>query len=728
MRHPRSIQPELELKLSATHNARQPILAAVTATDFVGLRGPGPDDVDGQRLRRSAPAPGRPLTSEAARWSRPVLEAEVILTSALANLEPSGSLMLPALVQASAQLMTPPRRAARRLIASWLVGVLGGQLDSTSSLLDAEKWFTGETSVSLNLTLDATRRVHQLLSTVTADEDALEMLPYALDPLPHEYRRDLLFGKGSGASRVARKARGSFFTPSDVAEHMVALVLDQVDVHAAGFRLLDPAAGTGVFLRSAFSHLLRRGVPPPAALASLYAIDLDECCADMSAFVLLADLLAGSSECSADSLEVVWADIRGRVLAGDTLSVFTGVLSRESLFEGTRTLAAWRGGPFTAIVGNPPYARIGSPTRAAALANRFSSLVGTSSSGDIYPAFVELLCSSLALDGAGCLVVPMSVAYSSANQLRRLRTLASQTSGQWIFEFYDRTPDAMFGDDVKQRTAIVTRLVSEPSSLTTSHAMRWTSRNRCKLFSRIPRVDLGQHDFSDCVPKLGSKQQKDAYRLLREQSQLLSLDLVSTRKVPLADAANAHSAAESGATLYVAGTAYNWLSIYRDLTLPLGDEQLSSTPLHGLTFRSAWKADVAYGILVSRLSYWLWRVESDLFHVPAHWLANLPVSVDSVPNDVAHRLRRLGRSLWSEIVQHPVVSLNSGKRTVSYCPNAEASILDQIDHELISMLDLPPGFGSELASFVRGLAAAGRESQDEHGLRRAFASWRETTD
>lgn len=575
--------------------------------------------------------------------------------------------------------------------------------------------------MSASLPLDVARHTQAVLEALVSRDGAVDMLPYALDPLPHEYRRDVIRDESAGAARTARKAQGSFFTPADVAEHIVDLALSRVDVEKRGLRLLDPASGTGVFLRSAFAGLLRRGLAPSDALKSLHAIDIDESCVDMAAFVLLVDYLRVADVPRCEPALRTWSMVRNQMVAADTLLALRGAGSGGTLFESSdEPSIPWLDRPFDVIVGNPPYARLGLRAHLPELRTRYRVFEPATSSSDLYPAFVELLCSSLEPGGAGSLVVPMSVAYSTTQQLQCLRELATACGGSWAFEFFDRTPDALFGDDVKQRTAIVTRHATTTTSLTTSPVLRWTSRNRAGLFDRVPRVPLGPFDFGAGVPKLGSIDQAAAYMTLRARNVGLAGDLVSCRRVnaPLGDS--------GPATVYVGGTAYNWLNIYRTAdSVAQGVDKPTSSPILALESPSAAYSDALYALLSSRLAYWLWRVESDAFHVPSTWVRNLPLSLDTLGADAAGRLATLGRSLWKAVVEHPVASLNGGRTTLSYCPHSQPDLLDSIDGEILSALEMPTVFGSELANFVRELTTAGRDTTTEHGLRRALASWRE---
>lgn len=664
----------------------------------------------------AVPRAGRPFTTEAARWNAGVLHAEDLIRSGLAGVSPSPALGEAGACHHSGQAYEGAiNRAARRLTAAWLSAVLVGDLDPSASVLDASHWFCGSASAAAALPLDCARHAQVVLEDLVRADGAVAMLPYALDPTPHEYRRDVVNKGSAGNARSTRKASGSFFTPADVADHIVGLALARVDVRS-GLRLLDPAAGTGVFLRSAFAELLRLGLPPESALASLFGIDIDERCVDMAAFVLLVDFRRATGPSSAGIYDT-WAGIRSHFVAADALRVMTGAPRESALFGGSTPDIGWLTTPFDVIVGNPPYARLGTRPDLSELKTRFRVFTDPSTGADVYPAFVELLCG-VSPGGSGSMVVPMSVGYSTTQQLRHLRGALQEAGGAWSFEFFDRTPDSLFGDDVKQRTAIVTRKADESYSVTTSPVMRWTSRNRSELFGQIPQVPLGGQDISAGVPKVGSSEQATALRVLRRAGHKLEDDLAGCSRVtpPVED---------NGATVFVAATAYNWLSVYRTgLSITHGIEKPTASPFTALEASSSEGADVLFALLCSRITYWLWRVETDVFHVPTGWVRALPSSPAAMDERRKGDLAALGRALWSTMRDHPIESLNGGTTTVTYCPHASPDLLDQIDAEVIAQFDLSKSFASEVVSFIRDLTTAGRNSDTEHGLRRALASWR----
>ena len=150
------------------------------------------------------------------------------------------------------------------------------------------------------------------------------MLPYALDPIPHEYRRNVVHGNTNGTARTARKQRGAFYTPTDVAEHIVSAALSQARLGTYP-RVLDPALGTGVFLRATLKELLERGHKPDEAISCLYGVDIDERAVDMAAFVLLVDYVLAARSPMTELAFDLWQRIRSQLLAANSLIVLDGL-------------------------------------------------------------------------------------------------------------------------------------------------------------------------------------------------------------------------------------------------------------------------------------------------------------------------------------------------------------------------------------------------------------------
>ena len=281
--------------------------------------------------------------------------------------------------------------------------------------------------------------------------------------------------------------------------------------------------------------------------------------------------------------------------------------------------------------------------------------------------------------------------------LFRSRRQIASTSGSWILSFYDRTPDALFGDDVKQRTAILRfdARSTEESSIWTAPLQRWTSRNRHNLFVDEPRVRVEASELDRVIPKLATRSESDVYRTLRARLATLETSILEMARCP------ASTTVEDPPELFVAGTAYNWISaaLLPPALVP-GIDVTSQSPLHRLRFGSHADAELTYAVLSSRLVYWLWRVEGDGFHVPRWFLAQLPISLDAFTGDDGVELRLLGKRLWDNVSIRPVVSRNGGSMSVSFDPATDSDTLDAIDATLCRVLNLPAAFGGWLAGYM----------------------------
>ena len=133
----------------------------------------GPSPLSEAREPRSAAVAGRPFTTEASRWSRGLLQAEQTVCEALAALpEVSSMLAEPGPCHGSALRLRATERASRRLVAAWVCGVLLGDLDRGSSLLDAERWFAGTASAAVGMPVGESKRVQAILAELVGREGA----------------------------------------------------------------------------------------------------------------------------------------------------------------------------------------------------------------------------------------------------------------------------------------------------------------------------------------------------------------------------------------------------------------------------------------------------------------------------------------------------------------------------------------------------------------------------
>lgn len=604
--------------------------------------------------------------------------------------------------------------AATEEIAAWAVlgmwTVEAGVAKVRLPLLDAEGRFFGDLSRPGSLVNSfATRalnRAEEALGEIPV-EGLAELLPYVLDRHGPGTRKSVMRNPSDMESRRAKKDSGVFYTPADVADYMVALV----GVEPPG-RTIDPACGTGAFLLAMLRRLAKR-MDVSQALAKLHGVDVDPFAVQAAAFVLTSECLqaggplAGARYWRAARLNLTVRDAltlprirRELQVASESDAVarkadeFQAVLfgPGESVLKprDTAELPELREG-FDSVVANPPYARLDCPRDVAEVARDFETLsaVGPATRTNTFMPFMELMWMIAGERSRSSMIVPMSVAYGSDRRSQQLRASVRGTRGAWTFRFFDRTPDSVFGDDVKQRVAIVLRdATNGASSIQTSGIYRWSSRERPTLFRRLPAtVHLPEQDISTGIPKLGTPNEVRWYRSL--QAERGRLGHVIGRASRLGD----HR-------LAVGATAYNWLVIYRD-----APDGATMTDVQYVTVPTGEMADWLYAVLASRLTYWLWRVEGDGFHVTRSFISRLPYVWSGSGRQL--ELSRAGRALWERARSLPVESVNSGRRTISY-RIAGLPELTWVDSLTVQDVGLSVDVVGWLTSYVDSTIAAGR--------------------
>lgn len=532
--------------------------------------------------------------------------------------------------------------------------------------------------------------------SATPDQRVVSLLPYVLDPFGLTTRRGVLSGRACRLERDSRKRIGTFYTPGDVARALVREVVTRET------RLvLDPACGAGVFLRAAFTELCRE-LPPDLAISGLWGADIDSAAVDACALVLTHDWIARQPLLK-DELPVHRFDcIRGQMVAGDALEMFGG-FDQPCLFSEDPS-----GSPsllprvFDAVLVNPPFAAAGprSPHVVRAYASLSASRV-PSRVNMMWP-FWELAARAVALDGRVGIVLPLSAAYLDGDVARatRAETLAT---GRWKVRFFDRTPDALFGDDVKQRVMLAVRLEGPGGTLRTSGLERWSADQRAAVLSNRAIAEVEVPTGSGILLKIGTTVERRAVDHLRSLGGNLG-DSAAAKRLAAGSELSGDPAA-----LAVAPTAYNWIGGYRDTVVAARARRHAAGKLPELTFSSDEVADAAYGILVSNVFLWWWRATGDLFHVPLACLVSAPFPVGECGGEQLRALAAAGRACWRAALSRPVSATNRGVETLAFRPAEGCPALASLDQAVADAFSLP----AEFVRFVRDdavrLRVAGRK-------------------
>ena len=614
------------------------------------------------------------------------------------------------------------------VVSTWLVAFATRSIQKENGLRDAMSWFfTNEDSETLNSMLDCvTTECDEALAICNDASSCLLLLPYILDPHGPANRSGLRRSKTIRTVRDNKRSTGVYYTPADVATYMLNEVMRAYARGSSPPQVFDPACGSGVFLRAALDnlHSTHPQIPISSLLRRIFGTDIDPLAVQAATFVLLADSITYDSDPT--SPIDIWRTLRKNLSCVDALrldplssrvnppiptstrtnSSSDYLNSRDSDESQETRLTLSQIFPHiqetsTAIVGNPPYAKIGIRSDLNALANRFYTMArGQTASSAVFPLFIEqMIRLSQTPRSSGSMVAPLSLACNIGPQFEALRELIEHTPGTWKFAFFDREPHALFGEDVKTRNTILFWHRTEDdtsSSISSSHLRKWRSKDREKMFSSIRFTPL----FSSIVrgiPKLDGDSQSYAYEALTDGGTRFSDLYEQSVRLPLALSTHAEHN-----TLFVAGTAYNFINVFlppRAESLP-SEYSLSEHPLHCLRFHSEQHAMLGFALLSSHLAYWWWRATQDGFHVTARFLNNLPFGSIDLSKKAHFELARCGSDLWALVRNQPVESVNKGKVSLAFPTHRFRRERTKIDDLLAPCLGLNKKFSRELRQFV----------------------------
>ena len=573
------------------------------------------------------------------------------------------------------------------------------------------------------------------------------------------------------AARDAKRKSGIFYTPADVAEYMAVNVLADREP-PDNLRILDPSCGTGVYLVALLNtvrHQRQNGVPfDPLAFATrcLYGFDISTLATESSAFVLLHHCMP---EVRRRHLSpwAAWHALRLNLTATDALKLqaaggagtYTQAAHdrqglRDMLLDpcGGRvrpqiqTLPAsgrqqalfdlvtpQQGLPspgalfpeaeegFDVLIGNPPYADLGPRSDYQPLQKEYNSLRAEKHmAGNTYPLFIEMMWRLTRLGrSTSALVVPLSISYHQGEQYRACRQAMLSHGGRWRCAFFDREPHALFGEDVKTRNALLFRSESvgdpprgQQAIIETGPLRKWTSRTRDKLFSSITFTPLQRVNAAEGLPKLSDHDQASAFSILAARTDNLRTLCSRCRTCRPQEA----TLPADTPRVFVASTAYNFLNVFRSLTVETDRPYpLSENTVHSLEFAQEDAAELAFAVLSSRLTYWLWHVQGDGFHVAAWFIHNLPFGRSTFTTAQAQTLREAGTALWKALQPHRIVSVNRGKQTIAYRPLSCDNERDAIDDVLLDAARLPKRFKATLREFVKTIVLVdGTDKRRDH--------------
>jgi len=635
-------------------------------------------------------------------------------------------------------------RAAWNLVSIWLAARISGVFAANHGFQEAERWFNGdppnvEPRLSPQVTSENLCEAEELLDCLIIDAELKQLLPYILEEHGPGSRASVMKDHSTAAARTAKREAGVFYTPSDAVDYMIGNVRELYNGEFVTAKTLDPACGTGVFLlallRDAERHHGEKFSRFNYITSCLHGCDLSGQALDTAAFLLLIECL---TEIHSRDIRpgVAWQLIRRNLVEIDSISIdllpHGDTCSSFGLFRNSlprvRELFPEVPDGFNVLVGNPPYAALGIREDYELLATRFASLraVKNSPGVNLFPLFVEMMWQ---VTKPGCntsaLVTPLSIAFHSGAQYQGCRRAMSWNGGRWQFAFFDREPHALFGEEVKTRNAILFRtenadtpMRGQAADIETGPLRKWTSRTRTELFQSIDFTALDSLEITTGIPKLSGTLQAEALMVLRKTHHRfpkLALHLGTCTPFETVTGDNAQK-------VFVGGTAYNFLNVYRSTKLQPNENRclLSKSPVHCLHFKTEADARVAFAILSSRLTFWLWHTLGDGFHVTSRLLKTIPFNRESFSQEEFDLLSRLGKVLWEKLQNHRFISMNRGRLTIGFRPFACHAERDGIDAILVKATGLDNQFAIELQQFVHDNAVVDSTDKQRNHLKLHF--------
>lgn len=682
--------------------------------------------LDIERCRSSRPAIGRSLGAAVTAIDAPIRSAVASIFESVDVSPAAGNALLGSTRYAlGAQVESPAIRVAWAVVSIALLHSHALSAGRTGSFEDALFWFSrdrGFVKTVLNCgSPEGWKTAEMELAELSVDDELWDLLPYVLEPHGHVTRTRLETCDVSRATRIAKKSSGVFYTPSDVAEFLVRAAAAPSGVTGTW---LDPACGTGVFLRAVLAcarsdadsgafhplHFIRRNV---------FGIDLSALSTDLTCFVLLAEcgLRASPSVAPIDA----WRAVRSKIVCGDALRIVPLGGARQSQIGNLdqvkleTVFGASVAHGFDHVIMNPPYATVPFGADAAGSWSSFSAK-GTSGVADAQTAFTEMLWKFTHPSGSGVAVLPLSIGTNTSTAYRALREELATVKAVKDFLFFDREPQALFGEDIKTRNLIliVRQAPGSGDIVRTSRMLKWTAKQRPAIFSKDRLVPLNGLPIGGFVPKLGSSVERDVYQHLCSltTAHATSQNKTVFTRATIAELLDARTA-RSGHDVLVSATAYNFLNVFLVDGLPKkADYPFSSSPLNRISFADHEMAMAAIAIMFSRLSFWLWHVEGDGFHVTAEFIKRLPLWAALLNKPVRAKLAELGALYWASAKKQRVDSVNGGKQTSSFHTGYRHPLFGEVDALLLDALGSPMKTPSFLDLFIEATVSVDGTQRD----------------
>lgn len=667
------------------------------------------------RNRLSSPAPSRSLGATVTQAERPIREAIRILSRTVEVDDEAFARVFDCTVYGPGGVQESKKiRLTWFLVNVALTHAFATHRENVGPFWLALEWFVGE--VWLAHRLLACFPEHQIkaaeieLSKLKASVDLLDLFPYVIEPHGHITRSNLEACKTARKTRNTKKNDGVYYTPSDVADFMVDTIASNSRPKSTW---IDPACGTGVFLRSVLAWHQDFGTEDVRCdirkfvLSCVFGIDKSALATDLTAFVLMID--CNLAEPNKDTAFSLWKLIKKNIVCMDALRLVSRQTTVDIHFAKNQITVIDEIFPtvghtgFDHVVMNPPYATTLIDKNLRLIWKSLSD-VPVGKHGDTHLPFSEMLWQFTSDNSSSAAILPLSVGTNTTKSYARLRNELIGSLGTKEFLFFDREPQALFGEDIKTRNLILFRQVeSHESVVRTSRLLKWTAEKRPSIFNRSRLVTIEASQCGAFVPKLGSDLERIAYKSLVTVKELKYAMPITVRsnRVLLKDVV-AGDADVYKHTLLVGNTAYNFINCFFSDGLPkITSRPYSSSPINAIHFNSKADTYAAFALISSRLCFWLWHVEGDGFHLTNDFLKRLPLWSIFSSNAAKASLSKYGKLLWEATQKTAVGAVNAGKQTYSFHCGHNHPMAIEIERILVENLHLNEDVSHWLKEFIQ---------------------------
>lgn len=633
----------------------------------------------------AAPQVGRSLGGLVASATPPIRRAVSILANRACPAD-AELLLSNSTVMGPGGVIEPSAiRFAWMLVCAALLFARSNRKSRTDSLRASIAWFTGDISFANVVARkygSEFKAAEKELAAAVLNEDFWPLLPYVLEPDGHVTRSDYENCQASRERKGRKRSSGAFYTPGDVAQFMVASIFNKQCAW------LDPACGTGVFLRAVLIHARRKHPDidlTEFAKTRLFGIDLSALATDLAATVLLEQILSSHSNTAPIA---AWRMLKRNLACADAFQVAPPGDSTVDLFDcgSTTRLPDLFGERFAAgfdrVIMNPPYT---STEIRRSLSGRWAVVHPDASRADTQIVFTEMMWRFTTTRGASVAVLPLSIGTNTTANYVRLRSEMSRVLARKTFLFFDREPQALFGEDIKTRNVIcVLDKSADVSATSTSGLLKWSAHQRPSIFTMARATPLGAADVSRFVPKVSSLTEAELYFKLTNNGGE-SVGRVAITRARYAELTNSGDSTD----LYVSTTAYNFLNVFKSDGLPCSPNlTLSTSPLLKLSLKNDSYCFAALAVIASRLMFWLWHVECDGFHVSSEFLARSPLWRALARAETKQKLAVEGERYWKDALKFRLQSTNGGRATFSFHSGYSTAFYQKIDGLILDGLGL----------------------------------------